>query len=466
MRKRFLTILFLLTIKLLSFGQEKIELSAAAYHLINNARTLEFLNYPEILNDFLKTLDSVTQDLYKRRLSYPENFSFKTERADTYVLNPELPSIRKKDLNTQDKSTLYLAFDISERPLATDMLIKDLDTSFLNELAKKKNVCIYQLRAQLIRSDESVVMNKQLFVLLARPDNAYFIGFQHPFYTIGPVFLSKVLKICLPILMDSENGTELMQLTALPAYSPDNFIQTKLNNAAKSVTSIKKNFVQYNSKSGLQSLGFQDPSYELISLKGKNSKPIPVEIQTAIRYQKRDYIFLKQESRDVFANKNYTLQTIATVINDAYDIGRLPWVNVKTGLPLQFLPGNYHYLLQDKDTIARFNIEAQVSDTLKKVYYDQILNTTGTVTNLSAKNSQTISHVYHYVLKGLLSNKPFKILISGINGTPSIKEIYFNNQLVCITQGVLYPEIIYLLDTELDAEKLNQLFLMAYSSLF
>ena len=466
MQKGFLIILFLLTIKLLGFGQEKIELSSAAYHLINNTRTLEFLNYPEIQKDFLKTLDSVTQDLYKRHLSYPENFMFKTEREDTYVLNPELPSIRKKDLNLQDKSTLYLSFDISERPLATDMLLKDMDSSFLNELAKKKNVCIYQLRAQLIRSDESVVMNKQLFVLLARPDNSYFIGFEHPFYTIGPVFLNKVLKICLPILMDRENGTELMQLTALPAFSPDNFIQPKLSNAIKSVTSIKKNFVQFNTKSGLQSLRFQEPSYEIISLKGKNITPIPVEIQTAIRYQKREYIFLREEGRDVFANKNYKLQTIATVINDAYDIDRLPWVNIKTGLPLQFLPGNYQYLLRDNDTIARFNIEARVSDTTKKVFYDQILNTTGSIINLTAKNYQPISHVYHYVLKGLLSNKPFKIFISGINGTSSIKEIYFNKQLVCITQGVHYPEIISLLDSDLEPEIMNQLFLMAYSSIF
>lgn len=466
MQKRFLTILFFLTIKILSFGQEKVELSAAAYHLNTKARTLEFLDEQAIRDDFLMELDSVTQKTFNRHLSYPNNFKFKTDGQDVYISNPALPIIRKKDLNQQDKSTLYLSFDITELPLATEMFIKDMDTSFLNELAKKKNVCIYQLRAKLIRSDESVVMNKQLFVLLAKPDNSYFIGFENPFYTIGPAGFTKVIKSCLPILMDSTNETELIQITALPAYAPDNFIQPQMNNAVKIATTIKKNFVQYNSTSGLQSIRFQEPVYELITLKGKKITPLPVEIQTAIRYQKRDYIFLREEGRDVFANKNYKLQTIATAINDAYDVSRLPWVNLKTGLPLQFLPGNYQVLLRDTDTIARFSIQAQVSDTSKKVYYDQVLNFNGNTTISTTKPSQTISHVYHYVLNGTLLNKSFKILISGISGTSSIKEIYFNKQLVCIAQGVLYPEIMAVMNPDVDPEILNQLLLISFSSLF
>jgi hypothetical protein len=471
MQKGFLTILFFLTINLLGFGQEKIELSAAAYHLITRARTLEFFTDQDVRTDFLKTLDSVTQKLFTRRLSYPDNFKFKTEGQDEYKLNPELPTIRKKDLNQIDKSTLYLSFDMCESPLASTMFFKERDTIFLSELARKKNICIYQFRAKMIRSDESVVMEKQLYVLLARPDNNYFVGFEHPFYNLSPSGFSKVLKSCLPILMDTSNETELIQITALPAYAPDNFIQPQLNNTIKIVTEIKKNFVQYNSKSGLQSFRFQEPAYELISLKGKKITPLPIQIQTAIRYQKRDYIFLWEEGRDVFANKNYKLQTIATVINDAYDKDRLPWVNLKTGLPLQFLSGNYHLLMCDTDTIARFSIQALVTDTSKKVYYDHVMNSNTTSalalgflsTSLS---SQTNNHVYHYVLNGTLLNKPFKVLISGINGTSSIKEIYFDKKLVCIAQGVLYPEIMAVMNPDFDPEIMNQLLLMSFSSLF
>ncbi len=420
----------------------------------------------DICNDFLYTLDSVTQKLFNRRLSYPDNFKFKTDDQDLIVLNRDVPSIRKKDMNQADKSTLYLSFDISENPLASEMFLKVMDTSFLNELAKKKNICIYRLRAKLIRSDESVVMNKQLYVLLARPDNIYFLGFEHLFYNLGPAGFSKSLKSCLPILMDSTNELELIQITAFPAYAPDNFIQPKLINSVNIVTTIKQNFVQYNTKSGLQSLRFQEPAYELILLKGKKITPLPVEVQTAIRYQKRDYIFLWEEGRDVFANKNYKLQTIATVINDPSDKIRPPWVNLKTGLPLQFLPGNYQFLLRETDTIARFSIQTLVSDTSKKVNYDQVMNFNGRTAFASAKNSQAISHVYHFVLNGALLNKPFKIFISGTNGTSSIKEIYYNNQLVCIAQGVLYPEIMSVLNPDLDPEILNQLLLISFSSLF
>ena len=466
MQKGFLTILFLLFLKIYGWGQEKLEFSSAAYHSFTKTRTLDFLNDPDIRTEFLNNLDTVVQQLFQKRLNYSNGFKFKTENPDGININPESANFRKKDLNPNDKTTYYLAFEISEHPITTEMALKDVDTSFINLLAKKKNICVYQFSARIIRSDESIVLDKQLFVLLARPDNSFFLGFEHPYYNVGSMGLSKIIKTCLPILMDSNIETELIQITTLPAYVPDNFIQPTILNKARTYTTIKKNFVQYNSRNEIQSIRFQEPGYNPIILKGKNSTPLPVDIQTAIKYYKRDYIFLWEESRDVFADKNYKIATIATVVNDAYDQARPHWFNLKTGLPLQFLPGNYHYLIQNNDTIARFNIQLQVSDPSKKVFYNQIINTKDYSTITVSNTFQAISHVYHFVLNGTLQNKSFKIFISGINGTPSIKEIYFNGSLVCIAQGTLYPEVLSIIDPELSSDTLNQLLLLSFSSLF
>lgn len=467
MKKRFLIIICLLTNCLHGFTQDKLEFSAAAYHSLTRARTLEFLNDQEVRNDFLKNLDTIVHRFLGRQLSYSNNFIFKSLKPELVDFTGSQFSLRKKDMATFDKSTTFLSFDISERPLDIDMPIKDLDTSYINELLKKRNICIYQLNAKIIRTDESVVMDKQLFVLLARPDNSYFIGFEHPLYNLAPSGFSKLLKTCLPILLDSANESELIQVTALPSYVLDNFIQKEIGGIAKTSTYIKKNIVQYSSKNGPQSLRFQEPGFEPILMKGKKITPISVELQSAIRSEKmKDYIFLWEEGRDVFANKNYKIVTVATAAEDPYYTGNSLWVNRKTGLPLDFLKGNFHSLLQNNDTIAHFSIQSQVSDSSKKIFFNQILNIKDNSIFSISKNNQATSHIYHYVLKGMLKDKAFKILISGISGSPSIKEIFYNDQLVCVAQGVVYPEVLSLVDTALSPEIMNPLLWLSFSTLF
>jgi hypothetical protein len=276
-----------------------------------------------------------------------------------------------------------------------------------------------------------------------------------------------LLKTCLPILFDKENESDLIQVTALPSYVLDNFIQSEIEGKTNTITTISKNIVQFPTKMGLQSLRFQEPGFEPIMLKGKKITPISEALQTAIRAEKmKDYIFLWEEGRDVFANKNYKLVTIATAADDPAYTGSPLWINRKTGLPLEYLKGNFHSLIQDNDTIAHFSIQTQVSDSTKKVIFNQLVNIKDNSVYYISKNNLTTNHIYHYELKGNFKHTAFKILISGISGSPSIKEIYFNDHLVCIAQGVLYPEVLSIIDTDLPPAILNPLLWLSFSSLF
>jgi len=220
-----------------------------------------------------------------------------------------------------------------------------------------------------LKSDETVVFEKQLFVLLAKPESTGFLGFEHPYYHLGTTGINKLMQSCLPILLDNNNESELIQVSALPAFVPDNFIQTKIKNTGRTYTSINKTIVQYPSKSGLQSIRFQEPAYSPIILKGKNQTILPAAINTTIRSEKgKDYIYLWEESRDIYADKNYKLLTIAAVGMGEYsDVSPL-WVNQKTGLPFFFLKGGFHCLIEDKDTIAHFAIHSLVNDSSKKYF--------------------------------------------------------------------------------------------------
>ena len=465
MKKRFLLFLILLSLGFHVFSQDKMEIYAAAYHSNTNAGTLELLADNEIKSAFLKTMDSVVQHLYSRQLVYANNFHFSGDRNEVNGFSKL--SLRKKELVSLNKSTLYLSFDISERPINIEIPIDNVDTNFVNELAKKKNICVYEFHVKLLQSDETVVLEKQLFVLLARAESSNFLGFEHPYYHLGTTGINKLMQTCLPILLDSSNESELIQVSALPAYAPDNFIQTKIKNTGRNLTSINKNIVQYSTKNGVQSFRFQEPAYAPIILKGKNQTVLPAAIQTTIRSEKgSDYIYLWEESRDIFADRNYKLLTIASVGNDSYAMETPLWNNQKTGLPFHFLKGGFHCFIQEKDTIAHFSIHSQVSDTSKKVFYDQLLNPKDFTSFSVSKNNQALTQVYHYVLAGSLKNNSFKIFMSGINGTPSIKEIYYRNNLVCVAKGSLYPEIMSIIDTDLDAEILNQLLMISFSSLF
>jgi hypothetical protein len=467
MKKRFLIIITILSVSLTGFTQEKIELSNASFHSFTRAKTLELLNDSAIRNEFLKNLDTVVHTYFGKQLSYPNNFNFKADKPDVINFAVSQFSLRKKELANYDKSTYFLSFDISEQALNMDMQLNEIDTSYINELLKKRNICIYQLNAKIIRSDESVVMEKRLFVLLARPDITYFIGFEHPLYNLSLSGFTKLLKTCLPILFDKENESDLIQVTALPSYVLDNFIQSEIEGKTNTITTISKNIVQFPTKMGLQSLRFQEPGFEPIMLKGKKITPISEALQTAIRAEKmKDYIFLWEEGRDVFANKNYKLVTIATAADDPAYTGSPLWINRKTGLPLEYLKGNFHSLIQDNDTIAHFSIQTQVSDSTKKVIFNQLVNIKDNSVYYISKNNLTTNHIYHYELKGNFKHTAFKILISGISGSPSIKEIYFNDHLVCIAQGVLYPEVLSIIDTDLPPAILNPLLWLSFSSLF
>lgn len=467
MMKRILAIVLFLAFCCTIHAQEKIVLTNASFHLLTKAKTFEFLNDEPIRDEFIKILDSVVQTQFGKKLTYSNKFVFKIDRPVIFGDLTPSNNFHKKDLAGYDKSSVFLSLDISEQPLEMDLPLKEVDSIYVHELLKKQNVCVYQFNAKIIRSDETVLVDKKLFVLQARPDNSYFIGFEHPLYHLNASSFTKLIKTCLPILLDPENESELIQATVLPTYVSDNFIQSEIGNSPKISTLINQNFIQFPSKDGLQSIRFQEPGYEQILLKGKKTTPLSEKLKQAILAEKpKEYIFFWEEGRDIYANKSFKLITLANVSEDFGNTKYPIWVNQKSGLPLEFLKGSYHSLLIDGDTIAHFNIQTAVLDTTKKVFYNQLVNSKDNTIYTISKDTESTKHVYHFQLQGVFKNTTFKILISGISGSSSIKEIFYNNQLVCVAQGVLYPEVISFINPTVPPAIMNPLLWLSFSRLF
>ena len=136
-------------------------------------------------------------------------------------------------------------------------------------------------------------------------------------------------------------------------------------------------------------------------------------------------------------------------------------------MSFQFITGTHHYLFQDKDTIAKFSINAKVVDTNNKKFYHQLAIPNDINTISVSSIDKSVAQQYDYIINGELNEKPFKILYSGLNGKfECIRAFYFNNKLVCIAQGNQFPEVFTVIDPSITSLNLNQLLLIGFSSLF
>ncbi len=219
-------------------------------------------------------------------------------------------------------------------------------------------------------------------------------------------------------------------------------------------------------KGALQYLRYQEPLYENIVIRGKKATPIANSLVEQITADNMwEPLFLREECRDILADKNYMLQCVVNVEGDPYGKGT-PF-NKKTGLPFNFLSGNSHVFLQEKDTIAQFKIKSNILDGKKKKILNQLyLATDSTVIAVENTARESIQH-YDFELEGIFKGQTFKISYSGLRGSPeSIREIYVKEKLVAVIEGKDSPELLVVLDKDIDAITLNQLLLLSFSNLF
>ncbi len=465
-----------------AISQPILEAANISFHT-NASKTLRYLESQAIKSRFLTSVDSMANKFLSYKISYPTNFSLKENSVapkGIYSLlnNPLEPYLANKfSGKTNNKleaptnniqPNAYLFLDIMELPLMYVLDNQNWDSIFVKQLNEKNNIAYYQFNLKIQGANKQVLVDKKLELVLSRNKQNSVIGFSHPDINLSASSFLIMLESAMTILLDSTNDTELLQITAQPAILADNFIQPNIRNKLKTQTVLKNGIIQYPRNGENQFLRYQEPNYTPIVLKGKNKSIISAPLNEAIKDAKgTDYLFLKEESRDVLADKNYSLQTVASI---AYpDIvgenGLL--VNKKIGLSFRFIAGANHYLFQDKDTIAKFSIATNVIDGNNRKFYHQLAIPNDSMTVSVSSIDKPVKQQYAYILYGELNGKPFKILCSGLNGNyESIRECYFNNKLVCIAQGNQYPEVFTVLENTISPLILNQLLLLGFSSLF
>lgn len=480
--KKILLQLFLFLILVTSSQAQGSILFKSVDYFNFSGRTLNYLEMPEISQLLIKTADSLSRKFLQipiaaspelkinKRLYQENSLSEHINLAiDNYASNEKIKAAEKQQqINTKlnQASKTEFRLEIAELPLNSIRQFPDLDSLFIQQLLKKQNIALIQMVGKLKAATGEMLIDKQVCMVLSKNREPVLIGFSHPDYLISPKSFGKLLEAGLSVLLDRNNETEILQMNSVPAIVNDNFIQPFLKNQARINFSIQKGIIQYLWKGEVQYLRYQEPLYENIVIRGKKATPIPNSLMAQINADNIwEPIFLKEESRDILADKNYLLQCVVNVESNPY--GKGVAFNKKTGLPFNFLSGISHVLMLDKDTIAQFKIKTNFLDGKKKTYLHELYMALDS--SIVAIEKQPRENIHHYdiEMEGLLKGQAFKISYSGLKGSPeSIREIYLKEKLVAIIEGKDSPELLVVLDKDLDALSLNQLILLSFSNLF
>lgn len=271
---------------------------------------------------------------------------------------------------------------------------------------------------------------------------------------------AELMKKSVEILLDSTIETEQIEIKASPPFMGDNFIIGAIANAPKINIESKNLFSKYQLKGQSELIRWDEQRFLEIILKGKNRTQLSPEMTKAVENSVREHgsaihVFLLQDARNIILNKNYQLIIPARVsANDAYSTAGMPQVE-----PLE---GHNNYLLNEKDTIAKFSIEIDKKDFTKKLYPHIVTNgiDSSSAVVISEKETEMI-YTSKYSITGTFRNQPFDIEIGQY-----FREIYLNNERVLIISGTEEPEKMVLLNPNIPSDLLNELILLGFNRFF
>lgn len=376
--------------------------------------------------------------------------------------NNVMPPVQP-EYNDVDTGKLHLYLDLVEMNPLNFFRIPD---NFPPDSAMLKRArTVFLFKAWFFTPDKKIEHVEKLNVVITSAESPgmgvlYGNGIQFNDLTVLPKVFTEFLRVSTDLLFDPKNEIGMVEMKLQPAFVTDNYILPKTSNQPRTYVVTNKNISSFHLGNKTEMIRMDDPVYEQVVIKGKKAQKYPADITSAImsteHFAKSDYVFLRQDCRDVLRDRNYLLKLTVQV-----DPDNIP--ENESLLLTNFLVGNFHYLLNDNDTLAKFAIFKNVS-TKNELYMNTIGNGYDTLSFYKIK-SHFIRPVwqlgYDYILNGFINKKYFSIQCSGLRN--SVKEIYVENKLVCIAQGKFTIEKFVVFDASLSPELLNQLFMIGFN---
>ncbi|MCW3087683.1 MAG: hypothetical protein JWQ78_1069 [Sediminibacterium sp.] len=451
MKRLTLLLLVCFSVKIMP-AQQKIILEELRFGSAGKATMLYWKN-EEVRKIFASQLNTLLLKYHQLPLA-------DTTLLPLHDLNEEKAGLAVSPPRYTDTSDLHLFLDVLEStPLGLADLV-NLPLTPQDSAMMAGATSIFRLRASLEKA-RRVVSAGTLDIIISRGVNGG-MGIESPIVAMMPKTFTEVLKNGFDVLLNPENDIAELAMKVPPAYAADNFILRKTMKQPRIYVTQQKDISVFLYNNQRQMLRNGIALYEEARVKGKKADPLPANLLAAIRatphFSYSDYVFLRQDWRDVIGNKDYLLKMIVQMDPDH------PPLSVQYAFT-NFIPGNFHYLLQDTDTVAAFSIEqAQMGGREKKVFGNVVSNGVDTASLYEIGKPVDLPVIYAYSVKGELQGRSFAITCSGNRNV--LKEIFLEDKLVCIAQGKFSPEKFVVFDASLSPETLKQLFMIGFNRFF
>lgn len=414
----------------------------------------------EVKRTFLSDLGAI---LLKRQDLILTN----TEKLPVEILTTGSGAVSDKIVfSDTDTSHLHLYLDIFELDLNNFMFLAKEATPDSSLQAKLVGMVV--CKAHVLNGQKDLLFSEEIHVAVT-PGESTGIGVEYNSYSSAGKLpgssraFTLLLSKALNLLLDPENNLELVEMKVPPAYVADNYILGKTSDQPRVFVSTKKGVSVYNYLGSQEMIRMDDPLYEQIVVKGKRARVYVPMVSDAIEHAKNgaasDFVFLRQDCRDVIRNRNYLLKLMVQVDPDFISSG------AKTVFS-NYLEEKIHFLLNEKDTVAAFTIRKNVLNTEgRKLFLNQVSNGIDTSSIFQVDNRRSEWAVrYNYVVNGTIAGKDFTILFAG--STNRLKEFMLNGKTVCIAEGGNTPGKFIMFDNSVSPELLNQLFMIAFNAFF
>ena len=405
--------------------------------------------------------DTAVQLGIKSKLSVILNKNFKlllsneTLPIENYTSTEALKNNTIK-FSIADTSTRHLFIEIYEYDPISFLTGSALEAPDSAIIAGSSS--IFQISCILTNGLQEIISNQSVFAAISNTETAGF-GIRPKNIFLTKKSFASVVQVGLQMALNPDNETMVADIKTPAVYYADNFMMGHINNTSKILVNTVKDTWGYTVVGNQELLRMGEQLFDEIWVKRKlvDSSASPLllkKIKETGNTASSDFIFLRQECRDVYQDKNYIIK-IATEI-DPYSTA-----SSKKELFSDFLSGEVHLMLEGKDTAAIFGINKNIGDANKQVYVDKTTNgmDSSSVAKVSKKDFP-FQVTYDYQLTGKIRGERFTIQSFWNH---EMKEMYLNNKLVGIVNGKTDPEN-FVIDNDLsNASIIKELLLIAYN---
>jgi hypothetical protein len=405
--------------------------------------------------------DTAVQSSIKNKLSILLNKNYNLLLSNQSLPIENYTSTEALKNNTikfsiSDTSTWHLFVEVYEYDPTSFLTGSSLEASDSAIILRASS--IFQISCILSNGLQEIISNETVFTAISNIETAGF-GIRPKNIFLTKKSFASVLQVGLQMALNPDNETLVADIKAPAVYYADNFMMGYLKNGSKILVNKVKDSWSYTIVGSQELLRMGEQLFDEIWVKRKllDSTASPLllkKIKETGNTASSDFIYLRQECRDVYQDKNYTIK-IATEI-DPYSTA-----SSEKELFSNYLSGEVHLMLEGKDTAAIFTITKNKGDPYKRIYLDETTNgmDSSSIAKVSKKEFP-FQVTYDYQLTGKIRGERFTIQSFWNH---EMKEMYLNNRLVGIVKGKTDPENFIIVDDSSNASIMKELLLIAYN---